>query len=92
MRINGFDKISIGQAVGYQKINKKQEIKKEDAFQISELGSDYQFAMKKVHESELNRSEKVDRIKKEIENRTYNISAQDVASKMLKDLSLQFSI
>ncbi len=91
MRINGLDKISHYQGVEH-KSKKKLALQKGDEYKVSDLGSEFQFAMKKLREKELDRSEKVNAIKKSIENRTYKVSADTLASKMLSDISAQAKI
>lgn len=92
MRINGLSGVNAYSGIEPKKLNKEKSVNKEDKYQISELGNEYQFAIKKAREVEINRKEKVDTIKKAIENRTYNISAGEVAGKMLSDLKIQFSL
>lgn len=92
MRINGLGNVNAYKGIESTKINKENFIFKEDKYQISELGSEYQFAMKKVREFEIDRKDKVDRIKKAIDNRKYNVEASEVAEKMIAEIKLQLSL
>lgn len=56
---------------------------KKDKLEISDTAKYFQIALKAAKDSPDIRSEKVDRIKAEIEAGTYNVSAEDVAKKMM---------
>jgi negative regulator of flagellin synthesis FlgM len=89
MKINDIGRI--GAVNAYQKANKVKEANKaelkRDELQISKAAQQ----MLKVQQNDvLNpavRSEKVESIKAQIENGTYQVDAKAVAEKMLKDIS-----
>lgn len=54
-----------------------------DISDISQVGKDFSFTMEKLKNSELVRTEKVQNIKKQIENSTYNVDSTNIARAML---------
>ncbi|MCR4842572.1 MAG: flagellar biosynthesis anti-sigma factor FlgM [Eubacterium sp.] len=55
-----------------------------DEFTISRAGQDYQFAKKAVSEASDIREDKVADVKSQIDSGTYQVSADDFASKLLE--------
>ena len=66
------------------KLNKKNKGK--DEVEISEKARDYQFAMGKLKEVPDIRYEKVDKIKREIQSGTYNVSGKEIVDKMYENI------
>lgn len=66
------------------KLNKKDKGK--DEVKISEKAKDYQFAIGKLKELPDIRYGKVDKIKKEIESGTYNVSGKEIVDKIYENI------
>ena len=66
-----------------QKINTEKKIAKDDKFEISQTGKDLAAAKKALSETSDIREERVAAIKKQMEEGTYKVSAEDVAEKIL---------
>ena len=54
-----------------------------DVANISQTGNDFAFTMEKLRNSEDVRTEKVESIKKQIENETYKVDSNNIARAML---------
>lgn len=84
MRIEAYNKIA--QAYQTNSIKKTTSIKTSstsDQVEISRTGKDYQIAKQAVANAADVRMDKVNDIKKRIEAGTYNISAEEVANKIV---------
>ena len=84
MRINSFDKVN--QLYKANSTNKAQKINAyggNDQVQISQMGKDFQIAKAAVKNSADIRTDKVDAIKKQMEQGTYQVSNKDVADKVV---------
>lgn len=85
MKINQVSQIAeiYGATSSRKAANKEIKTDKKDKLEISETARYFQIALKAAKDSPDIRSEKVDRIKAEIEAGTYKVSAEDVAKKMM---------
>ncbi len=70
-----------------QKINTEKKIAKDDKFEISQTGKDLAVAKKALSEASDIREERVAAIKKQMEEGTYKVSAEDVAEKILNSMT-----
>ena len=86
MRIEAYNQVA--QIYGTNKTNRTQATKQtanvSDKVQISQMGKDFQVAKKAVAEASDIRSDKVADIKAKIDAGTYQVSADDFASKLLE--------
>ncbi|NLJ89860.1 MAG: flagellar biosynthesis anti-sigma factor FlgM [Clostridiales bacterium] len=87
MRINSYNKISqiyeAHQASKVKEANKINAIKKKDGVEISNIGRDIQVAKEGLKRAPDIRYDKVNDIIKRMESGTYNISAQEIADKIV---------
>lgn len=60
--------------------------KKSDTFTVSDKAKDFQTVLKAVQLSPDLREEKINEIANKIQNNSYNVSAEDVANKILKNI------
>lgn len=60
--------------------------KKSDTFTVSDKAKDFQTALKAVHLSPDLREQKINQITSKIQSNSYNVSAEDVANKILKNI------
>ena len=65
-----------------QRLSRAEE---KDSVTISEHGKDFQSVLKAIKDSPEVREDKVNRIKSQIENGTYNVSAEEIANKMVNN-------
>ena len=56
---------------------------KKDTFSLSSTGREYQIALKALAKTPDIRKEKVDKIKKQLESGTYNVTGKEVADKLV---------
>lgn len=86
MQINKIHKASeIYAASSVKKVSAKDpQVSKKDKLSISDTAKYFQLAFKAAKNSPDIRIEKVEKIKEQIESGTYNVSAEEVAKKMLK--------
>lgn len=70
------------------KTNKLQKSDKRDELNISNEAHEFQLAMKAVKEQPEIREEKVNELKKQVENGTYKVDARKIAEKMMSDANL----
>lgn len=86
MRINGIKNINNAyKASRANKISKMSKANKEkDSLAISDLAKDLQIAKKAVKHAPDIRMDKVNDIKKRLQSGTYNVSAKEVADKMVE--------
>ncbi|NLM05874.1 MAG: flagellar biosynthesis anti-sigma factor FlgM [Tissierellia bacterium] len=88
MRVNNIsNNMYVYQGQKEKPVHATAEVKKENYnLKISDRGAEYQFALKKVKEEDTFRTDKVNAIKEKIQNGTYDISAREIAQKMVKDI------
>lgn len=86
MRINGIKNMNNAyKANRANRTSQTSKIKKEkDSVAISDLAKDLQIAKKAVKKAPDIRQNKVDAIKKRIQSGTYNVSAKEVADKIME--------
>lgn len=84
MRIDALNQVShLYQANKTKKISKSSEKEKKDQFEISQSAKDYQTAKKALSQTPDIREDKVAEIKNAMNTGTYNVSAQEIADKMV---------
>ena len=84
MRINSFDKVSqLYKTNSSSKVQKSNVHGASDQVQISQTGKDFQVAKAAVKNSSDIRTDKVNAIKKQMEQGTYQISNKEVADKVV---------
>ena len=96
-RINGVGKSKVGETKSDAKTSKKESEKSSSAsssteastVSVSSKARDIQRANEIAKSSPEIRSEKVDRIAKQIRSGTYHVDSKDIAEKMLKDVLSQ---
>lgn len=85
MRIDAFNKVSqLYQQSKTSKVSKTNAVSKKDRVEISQMGKDYQIAKQAVAQASDIREDKVNDLKQRIASGTYNVSAEDLADKMIK--------
>lgn len=85
MRIDAYNQIS--QLYNTSKVNKYQKaatVQASDEVQISQAGKDFQIAKKAVADAPDVREDKISSLKSSVEAGTYQVSADDFASKLLE--------
>lgn len=86
MRVDAVNQISqIYKPASTKKVAKSGNVQNKDAYEISQFAKDYQVAKKAVSETSQVREEKVARIKEAIASGSYNVSAQEVAEKIVSN-------
>ena len=89
MRIEAYSQIQ--QVYGTSKVNKSTKTQKSggasDSLNISSIGKDIQIAKKAVKEAPDVREDVTARLKKAIQDGTYDVSGEDFADKLLAKLS-----
>ncbi len=84
MRIDAYNKIAqLYQTNTIKKISPVSGVSATDKVEISRVGRDYQVAKAAVQNASDIRTDKVNDIKKRMETGTYNISANEVANKIV---------
>ena len=84
MRIDAYNKISqVYQTNVTKKTNKTVASSTSDQVEISRIGKDYQVAKKAVAAAPDERMDKVNEIKARMESGSYNISAEEIANKLV---------
>lgn len=85
MRIDAYNQINqiykISEKVSVKQVGKTSQ---SDSLELSQLGKDYQIAKKALANTPDIRQDKVDDVKKRMENGTYNVSNDDFAEKLLE--------
>lgn len=85
MRIAGINNYMDSYAKHTSKIKETKETKKsKDVLDISPAAKEYQLAQKSINKVSDVRQEKVSEIMKKIESGTYNVSAEEIADKMVE--------
>ena len=86
MRIDAFNKISqLYQQSSTKLVEKASTVSKKDRVEISQLGKDIQVAKQAVAQAPEIRQDKVDALKQSIASGNYNISAEEIADKMINN-------
>lgn len=96
-RINGIGKPKVGESKSDAKASKKEGAKyssvssstEASTVSVSSKAKDIQKANEIAKSSPEIRSEKIDRIAKQIKSGTYHVDSKDIAEKMLKDVLSQ---
>lgn len=84
MRIDAFNKISkLYQANSTNKITKANNVSNPDCVEISQIGKEFQIAQQAVAATPDIREDKVNAIKASIASGTYNVSAEELADKLI---------
>ena len=84
MRINSFDKVNqLYKSSASSKVQKSSGYAGSDQVQISQMGKDFQIAKAAVKNSSDIRVDKVNAIKKQMEQGTYQVSNKEVADKVV---------
>lgn len=86
MRIDAFHKISqLYQMNSTKKVSKISGANSPDSVQISRMGKEYQIAKQAVAQTPDIREEKVEAIKERIASGTYDVSANELADKLINN-------
>ena len=84
MRVDALNHVSqLYQAANTKKVNKTEKIQKKDSYVISQSAKDYQVAKQAVAETEDIREDRVAELKEALASGTYNVSAQEIADKIV---------
>lgn len=84
MRVESINQISqIYKPSGAKKFNRQDSVSRRDAYEISQSAKDYQVAKKAVAEAPDIREDKVTQLKEALASGSYNVSAQEVAEKIV---------
>lgn len=84
MRVDAYNKISqVYQTNVTKKTTKTAGSSATDQVQISRIGKDYQVAKKAVNDAPDVREDKVNEIKERMKSGTYNVSAEEIANKIV---------
>lgn len=85
MRIDAYNQVSqIYQTQRKQSVSKSGSTAGSDKVEISQFGKDYQIAKQAVASASDVREDKVKEMKSRIESGSYDVSAEDLASKLLE--------
>jgi len=86
MRVDAVNQISqIYKPSGAKKVEKSGSVKSKDAYEISQFAKDYQVAKNAVSEASEVREEKVAQMKEALASGNYNVSAQEIAEKIVSN-------
>lgn len=86
MRVDAVNQISqIYKPSGAKKVERSGTVNNKDAYEISQFARDYQTAKNAVSEASEVREEKVSRIKEALASGNYNVSAQEIAEKIVSN-------
>lgn len=84
MRVDAINHVSqLYKPASTQKAGKTEELKKRDAYEISQPAKDYQVAKKAVAEADDVREDKIASLKEALASGTYNLSSQEIAEKIV---------
>lgn len=91
MRINNVSSnvYVYGQSRERQNPSVKEVQHSKDKIDISARGAEFQYALKAAKEARDFRPEKVAPIKEQVKNGTYNVSADNIAEKMILEMTAQ---
>lgn len=85
MRIDALNQVSqLYKATKPKKSNRDEKAEQSDKLEISQVGRDYQIAKQAVREASDIREDRINEIKAALQAGTYNVSAKDVADKMVE--------
>ena len=86
MRVEAVNQISqIYKPSGSKKYNKQDSVNNRDAYEISQSAKDYQVAKNAVADAPDVREDKVAQLKEALASGSYNVSAQEVAEKIVSN-------
>ncbi|MDD7402596.1 MAG: flagellar biosynthesis anti-sigma factor FlgM [Butyribacter sp.] len=86
MRVDALNHVSqLYQPANAKKIDKTSAVQKKDSYVISQSAKDYQVAKNAVAEAADVREDKVAQIKEALASGTYNVSAQEIADKIVSN-------
>ncbi len=86
MRIDAFSKISqLYKQNSTKQVEKASTVSKKDRVEISQLGKDIQVAKQAVAQAPEIRQDKVNALKQSIASGNYNVSAEEIADKMINN-------
>lgn len=84
MRVDAVNQISqIYKPSSAKKVNKAGAVSNKDAYEVSQFAKEYQIAKNAVSKTSDIREDKVAEIKEALASGTYNVSAQEIAEKMV---------
>lgn len=84
MRIDAINKVNqLYQATKPKKVNETNKEKTREKYEVSKSGQDYQTAKAAIKASPDIREDKINDIKNALNTGTYNVSAQEIADKMV---------
>ena len=86
MRIDAFSKISqLYKQNSTKQVEKASTVSRKDRVEISQLGKDIQVAKQAVAQAPEIRQDKVNALKQSIASGNYNVSAEEIADKMINN-------
>ncbi len=89
MRITNLENVtSVYQKSTNNAVTKQEKIEKKDKIEISKEAREYQLGLKKVNELPEIRQDKVDAIKKQIQDGSYSVDSNKIADKILNNARL----
>lgn len=92
MRIDAYNKVAqLYQANKPKNTTKTNNVAAKDKVEISQTGREYQIAKQAVNAVDDVRLDKVNDIKKQMNSGTYNVSAEEVADRLMKGYFDSFS-
>jgi len=84
MRIDAFNQVSqLYRTSGTKKAGKTSTTAATDKVEISQIGKDFQIAKQAVSQASDIREDRVNAIREQMNNGTYNVSMEDLADKLL---------
>lgn len=84
MRVDAVNQISqIYKPSSAKKVNKAGAVSNKDAYEVSQFAKEYQIAKNAVNKTSDVREDKVAEIKEALASGSYNVSAQEIAEKMV---------
>lgn len=85
MKINGVNPSKVVSFYSQNKksVNKKEQVSKKDSIEISSVGKN--LSTYSLDENFANSSEKIEKLKNQVESGTYNIDSKSVAKKILQN-------
>lgn len=84
MRVDAVNQISqIYKPSSAKKVNKAGAVSNKDAYEVSQFAKEYQIAKNAVSKTSDVREDRVAEIKEALASGTYNVSAQEIAEKMV---------
>lgn len=87
MRVEALNQVSqIYQTTNSKKTTKAEEIQGKERYEVSSFAKEYQIAKNAVKEAPDIREDKIKKLQEAISTGTYNVSAQEIADKMVGKL------